>query len=387
MYLAGIYFGGILYALFIMFLVIPALSLIVFIIWIAGVSCEQFFDSQNPVKGDRVHLTVRLCNDAPLPVTHAKVRFDEVSSNLHVDLQDGTTYLPANGERESVYQIRCPYRGTYTIGVREIVITDIFHFLSAHKSVEKAEITVYPRILELNRFAPVAQDIEGGGRYASAGLLPDPTLFHELKEYRDGDSIRHIYWRKYAGTGRPVLKKFEHTKRSGVRIYVDVRASKRWETDNLIQEDAAVEALVALVRYLLLRRIYTTVLAATPKPFVFTGVDGGDFDGFYRNTAALHFEGERSPKVLYETDRLAGVLTAQTPIFITHEADPSIFDLTDTPEGYDALYIFNKAGQSGRRAEELDAFAARMQKKRRRVIVISDGERIAAELGESIYAY
>ncbi len=380
MYLAGVYFGTFLYVLFLIFLLLPAISFFAFVAWIASVSCAQDLAKVSPVKGDTVEFRLRLRNRSLLPVPSADVRFVEVSDALRAELEDFTTYLPVRGDVENTYRITCPYRGRYRIGVCEIRLRDQLGFVRFTKRVDPVAVTVFPRVLEIPRFAPIARHVEGGGRYTSAGMLPDATLFHQLKEYRDGDGIRHVYWKKFAGTGKPYLKEYERTRRAGVRIYLDVRPDDRWDVNKLEQEDVSVEAVVAVVRYLLAHRVHTTVRAGTNPSFAFAADDISSFPRFYRMTTRLSFTRAASPESLFRSDLLAGLLESQTCLFVTHHLDPRLFNVAAGGLAYDTIFLLNRAGIGARRHAEFDSFVSDARRRGRTVITLRSSSSIVEDL-------
>jgi uncharacterized protein (DUF58 family) len=380
MYLAGVYFGTFLFGLFIMFLVLPPLSFAAFLFWIANIRCTQNIDRLTPVKGDLINLTVRIDNRAILPIPHLAIGFTKVSDALRAELSDFTMYLAPRGRHETTYRIACPYRGAYSIGIASLEISDQLGFFTFRKRIEPVRVTVFPRVLDIPRFAPVANDVEGSGRFASGGLLPDTTLFYQLKEYREGDSIRHIYWKKYAATGVPFLKEYDRTKRAGVRIYFDCRPADRWDVNRLEQEDVSVEALVAIVRYLLHRRVHTTVFAGTDPKFSFTGDNLESFERLYRATTRLTFLRGFSPLSLYETDNAAGNLESQTCIFISHIRDPELFLSNKSSEAHDTIYLLNRSGLASHQHEAYEILAQDARRRGNEVVMLRSSSTIFEDL-------
>ncbi|MBF0369819.1 MAG: DUF58 domain-containing protein [Magnetococcales bacterium] len=61
---------------------------------------------------------------------------------------------------------------------------------------------------------PVSFNLPGGRQYqpggeSLAGSVGDAEEFVSLREYRDGDSPRHIHWPAWARSGKPVVKEFQ----------------------------------------------------------------------------------------------------------------------------------------------------------------------------------
>jgi uncharacterized protein (DUF58 family) len=386
-YLAGIYFGSFLHMLFIFFAMYPVLSLIGFFMGYVGVSCTQTFSSRHPVKGESVTYALTIANRSILPTLAVKVIFEPVSDALSTQLPDFATSLPAGGYLDKEYTVTCPFRGTYSVGIRELVFHDPLKFISLKKVVKAEKITVFPRILDLQRFNPVTAGVERGGETASANMLPDPTLFQEVREYRSGENIRHMYWKKYAATGRPVIKHYDRSKRSGVRIYVDLRQLDRWDVNQLEQEDVAIEALTALVKLFLSRKIHTSVMAAGPSQYLFAGESDVDFERFYRSTADMHFTKTGSPLKLIESDRSIGRLEFQTIIVLTHMVDADLFSANHIASVDRYIILFNRACLPKALYNTVDSFLHRAARVDAELVTIHGSDTILADLGENRYAH
>lgn len=353
MYLAGVYFGKILFFLFMVFLIFPVLSFISLLIWYAGLDARQQFSTLIPVKGDMLIYRLMTVNRSFIPIPSVKVHFVSVSSALDAELPEFAISLEPGTARKKDFRIRCLYRGEYDIGVNSLEVKDFFQLFLLKKKIRPEKLTVFPRILELDPFSPVATAGAGVGRHASAGMLPDTTLFRQLREYRDGDSIRHIYWKKYASIGRPVLKEYERTRRAGTRIYFDTRKNTRPNLSDLEQEDVSVEILVALVKHLLDKGVHTTVIAAGWESGSVSSDEARDFGDFYRATVDLRFSSEISPVAAYQEDRRNGDLESQTVLFVTHIIDPEIFALREHGREHELHFIVNGACYGSKDQKEI----------------------------------
>ena len=72
--------------------------------------------------------------------------------------------------------------------------------------------------------------------------------FHGCREFRDGDSLRHIHPRSSARLGEPVIKEYQAEGRSRTALLVDTRATW-WRTNSVkefLRKDDPVEAALSL---------------------------------------------------------------------------------------------------------------------------------------------
>ena len=385
-YLAGVYFGSFLHILFIFFCVYPVLSFISLLIWNFSIDISESFSTTHPVKGEKLKYELSLRNRGFIPITNVRLVFETVSPAMELLFPDLHMYLPIGQKQYRSFSVSCPYRGEYKVGLSRYELHDPLRLFKIARKAQPRTFTVYPRVLQLESFAPVATEIEGAGRYTSAGILPDTTMFHQLREYRDGDSLRHIYWKKYASTGKPYLKEYEKTKKSGVRIYFDLRKVDSSQINSLEQEDVSVETLVALVKYFLDRRIHTTVIGPGDLPFVFSASDSTSFNGFYLSTPQLRFHRAPTPTAIYNADERVGHLESQTVIFITHQLDPHIFSIESKSPDSSPIIVLNTASYPGNMNDEIESFVQSARHKTTEVVVVSSSDSICDELGESIYA-
>jgi len=77
------------------------------------------------------------------------------------------------------------------------------------------EVETGQTLLVLPEIHPVPNlELLGSRHYQRGGLnlassVGDTGEFISLREYRPGDQLRHIHWRSWARTGKPVVKEFE----------------------------------------------------------------------------------------------------------------------------------------------------------------------------------
>ena len=109
-------------------------------------------------------------------------------------------------------------------------------------------LVVYPKYARLDEL-----DIPLGNRNrnelaASQERSREAFEFHGCREFRDGDSLRHVHPRSSARIGYPVVKEYQSEGRSRTALLVDTRCS--WWRSNSIREvmrrDDPVEAALSL---------------------------------------------------------------------------------------------------------------------------------------------
>ena len=343
-YLAAAYLGSFFVALFIVLFLLPVVSLVFLFVSYSGIRCHQHFNSDRPVKGQAVRYTCTIENDSPLPIPHCRVVFKPLHPELDVTFEPFVVYLPGHSVVERSFDTILPYRGIYTMGLEVVELSDLLQLFTIRPRTSHRTFYVYPRILPLKQFAPGSEERAGTAEHGERGGMPDYSLFNQLREYRQGEPIRHMAWKKFAATGKPVIKEFESTAEPAVCIYLDSRAPRE---NRLAVEDVSVEIVVALVYHFLRRNIPVSVRSAGEQLFSFNGFSASQFDGFYRSTFDLNFSRTFSPVRLYRSDVDDGAIDTRSVLFVTHAADPELFALAEEAQSQNLTLtvIYNRSGE------------------------------------------
>lgn len=321
-YLAAAYFGSVLLIIFYVLLLYPIVSAVVLIHWFINLDFYQSFRSYQAVRGQSVDYWLFLCNDGSLPITRVCVRFHSILSPL-------VSSLGTQERREHHFQVRFSHRGVYPVGVASVEISDFLHFFTLRKKTPSRYFSVYPRIYELNRFVVGMEDLRGWINARPEVDDSDRSFFGWLRDYREGEPIHSICWKKFAATGRPYLKEFEGAAGGVVHIYFDLRECLDSGIDNLSQQDGSLEILVAIVKYLLDRSITTLVTAPGNPPYQFVGAHRDSFRSFYLSTLSLSFHRAPSPAQLFRMDSVNMLSEYCTQIFIAHAFDEDLMSVIE----------------------------------------------------------
>ena len=118
--------------------------------------------------------------------------------------------LPPNGEAEVRVEIFPLRRGVLQFTGAVLARSDPLGLFRAFSKVAAPQTAlILPRRYPL---PPVA--LPGAMRYQEGGVALAANVgrsdeFVALREYRRGDPLRHIHWRSWAKTGKPIVKEFE----------------------------------------------------------------------------------------------------------------------------------------------------------------------------------
>lgn len=118
--------------------------------------------------------------------------------------------LPPGGEGE----VRCEFtpkrRGVLRFTGVTLGCPEPFNlFRSLKPAALPQNVLILPRRYPLPSFAlPGSMKYQQGG-VALAASVGESEEFVSLRDYRPGDPLRHIHWKSWARTGRPIVKEFQ----------------------------------------------------------------------------------------------------------------------------------------------------------------------------------
>jgi uncharacterized protein (DUF58 family) len=182
------------------------------------------FDRDRPQKGETVEVTIKIEN-------HGEAfEFVQLDDKLPegVLLASGRNHIPiwmAMGATTDIrYTLAFPSRGRFRFDEIELTSSDpLFGSSKTIKYHVPGQLEVTPHLQEMKRLAIQPKKVRMHAGNIKSKLLGPGTEFFALREYRFGDSFRHVNWKASAKQDRLVTNEYE-TERSGdVTIIVDAR--------------------------------------------------------------------------------------------------------------------------------------------------------------------
>ena len=388
-YLAGSYVAHFFLFLFFLLLFLPLLSLTYLLLTFLRLKYYQDFSTEHPTKGEFVEYRLILSNETILPLQDLSAAFKTIHPFMEAALPRFTTYIRAAGRQERVYTINCPFRGVYTVGLESLAATDPLHFVVLRRKVWFRTFYVYPRVLPLRRFSTGIERSQRLSQGASTGAVPDFALFSQLRDYRHGESLHHLAWKKFASTGAPYVKVYDTSAEPGVTIYFDLRSPEASGLKALETEDVSVDILVALVKYYLDHEVPLTVRAPGRTVYSFQGADPSAFQRFYLSTMELLFQPTISPAALYQLDRQSGGYQSSSAIVISHLFDPEIFSNVEESLAAEApvALILNRSGYAKQQRKAVLPYLYSLSERGANIRFIDGPEDIGENLERGALSY
>ncbi len=205
--------------------------------------------------GEEITLEIEVANRKPLPLAWLRIEDDLPE---RVALLKGKA-IQSSEERLTLINIfpigmyrrvtrrfpmKCSQRGAFVFGPSRLRSGDLFGFFRKEISIDQIEyLLVYPRLVPLTKLGIASQQLFGDIRIRQH-LFQDPVLTAGVREYRAGDSLKHIHWKSTARSGELQTKLFEPTTTVDISIFLDVRTLKAplWGSSYQLQELGIITA-------------------------------------------------------------------------------------------------------------------------------------------------
>ena len=237
------YGGQISYGLFILFSLIPIISLLYILCVYLLFKIYQNIDARDIVCNNTATFYFTLQNESAISFSGVRVLFYSTFSTIS-GLDDKTEYelRPKIGIKKQT-DIVCKYRGEYEVGIKKVVIQDFFRLFSiTYKNREPFRVTVRPNIVHLTEL--LHADIAMSAVRDSRVNQNEPDVIS--REYVVGDDIRMMNWKVSANIGKFMVREKTGEQQQGVGIIMDsCRVSSRIE-EYLPIENKILEAAIAL---------------------------------------------------------------------------------------------------------------------------------------------
>ena len=231
-------------------------------------------------------------------------------------LQPAEVFVPVVDPRRgarTTYITTAVRRGIHRVGTAAIRSGGLAGIFAARREVPApGEITIYPRYWKISRFPLAAWTpaVQTAGSTRRRGGLE----FYGLRDYRSGDSLRHVHWRSSARRGALMVREFEQEVPGSVSLLLDTRpdVQRGSEVENTFED--LIRAAASVAWYVTSRGGGVRLLASTSSgPLDLTG----GWRPILQALADLRPEGRLTPATL-----LHSVAIGRTPSIIALTPDP-----------------------------------------------------------------
>ncbi len=174
--------------------------------------------------------------------------YDHYPENADFEDLPMTFILPANGWREVSYRIKPLKRGDFTFKQTQIRIHSLMGFWKRNQYIgEHSSVRVYPNFAAVMKYTLLAMD----QRLAQIGIVKkrrrgEGQDFHQLREYREGDSIRQVDWKATSRLSKLISRDYQEERDQQIIFLVDCGRRMLAEDGKLSHFDHTLNAILLL---------------------------------------------------------------------------------------------------------------------------------------------
>lgn len=197
---------------------------------------------------------LRAAQAAPIPL-HLQV-LDDVPATFEVQGLPQWVRLPAGGWVDLGYRVRPTLRGAHAFGPAFLRLrSPLGLWRRMLRAGDTTPVRVFPNFAPVKKYAELAM----GHRLTQLGIHQrrrrgEGSAFHQLRDYREGDSLRQIDWKATARMRRLISKDYQEERDQQVVFLLDCgrRMRAREEGEPLSHFDHSLTAIL-LLAYVALR--------------------------------------------------------------------------------------------------------------------------------------
>ncbi|MDO5401883.1 MAG: DUF58 domain-containing protein [Eubacteriales bacterium] len=229
------------YVLLLMVILIPFLSLCMFLLSRLGLALYFCVPDTKSVQGKKLQLLVKLQNNFPVPLADSSVYFiiscsnDEKKENKRVNIN---TFFDVYTQKVTM---NTAHSGIITVQADKAVMQDYLHIFSNVRQFKGSLwIPVFPKLLpasERDNYEHMEGIDFNNDQWQMLSGDSDEVI--DFCEYKDGDSMNKVHWKLSVKNEELIVKKFGDIDDICIRILVDLTYQDtegfRYQLDKIYQ--------------------------------------------------------------------------------------------------------------------------------------------------------
>lgn len=198
---------------------------------------------------------VKLSVSHPFTSKRAVSVFDHIPNKCSFRKMPIDTTLEPGHTRTIEYDIRPTERGEDHFGLVEYLLTSPLGFWQFKgMSADTHTIRIYPNFAAIENFSLLAME----NKTSQWGIRQRPRRgsgleFHQLREYREGDSMRQVDWKATSRMRKLISREFQDERDQQIVFMLDCSRRMRAQDDELSHFDHALNS-VLLLAYVALKQ-------------------------------------------------------------------------------------------------------------------------------------
>lgn len=199
-----------------------------------------------------IHLTVR--NTTKQPRLIARV-FDHHPQSFETKGMPQLVQIPDGQEADLLYRVKPTARGAFSFPHCELRVGSPLGLWWRRRLVDTvADVRVYPNYSTISKL--LAYEVDNRLQLAGVRMSQrrgEGIEFHQLRDYRDGDSIRSIDWKATQRMSRLIAREYQDERDQQVVFLLDTGRRMLAKDEELSHFDHALNAML-LLSYVALRQ-------------------------------------------------------------------------------------------------------------------------------------
>jgi uncharacterized protein (DUF58 family) len=208
---------------------------------LVGLGYRRSLEQTRAFFGEVVPLTVEIVNQKPLPLAWLEIEDTIPGGGLSLaPAHVGPSHIPGRRLLTTLlsvrwyervrrhYRVTCGARGLHPFGPATLRTGDVFGLATQELTVPGEDyLLVYPKIISLEQLGLPASNPFGDAPARRQWLFEDPMRTIGVREYRPGDSPRHLHWKATARAPGQALqvKLLEPTTTHRLHVLLNVSTS------------------------------------------------------------------------------------------------------------------------------------------------------------------
>jgi len=203
--------------------------------------------------GQWTHVSLRLSNPHKQRL-HCQI-FDHYPSRMQLRGLPQSQRIKAQGWSQIEYQIRPEERGLFHFaGIQLRLFSPAGLWQQSRKITASEKVRVYPNFSAVAHYTLLASD----NRLSQLGIRKSQRRgtgldFHQMRDYREGDSLRQIDWKASSRLRRPIAREYQDERDQEIVFLIDCGRRMRARDDELSHFDHTLNAIL-LLSYVALRQ-------------------------------------------------------------------------------------------------------------------------------------
>ena len=210
---------------------------------------EQGGIGEGCLRGEKLAFKLTVENKSPLPAVSINALF--FISDLFGGERESVRQrisLPPHSKKEFDFAVSFDHIGSYTVGIKQIEVTDPFGIFShAKTNDELCRVFVQPRIFDVASIELSTEASQESKRTLTT-TIDDGMDYCGVREYRWGDPIKSIHWKLSArvAEGDYFTRLYETSCNPGIEVFIDFDSLDYTAIQLMDVYDAVVESALSI---------------------------------------------------------------------------------------------------------------------------------------------